>query len=239
MEFIPRTTSPATNNKYYIHTSGGGYNKCIKISGNQCLPNCVGYAYGRFMEEAGLTSCKLPMCNAEDWWHNSPAYAKGQIPKVGAVMCFRKGKVGTSKDGAGHVLIVEKVYDDGSILCSQSGYGSKKRFWTSTFKKPYKLNGYVFQGFIYNPNVTTATATTKKAYTGTLPTNTLKKGSKGTQVKNLQKFLNWFGNYKLVVDGDFGAKTFEAVKSFQKVTGLVVDGIFGTKSLEKAKAVKK
>lgn len=83
------------------------------------------------------------------------------------------------------------------------------------------------------------TTKVKKAYTGTFPKGTLKKGSKGTQVKNLQKFLNWYGNYKLEVDGSFGTKTYEAVKKFQKATGLSVDGIFGPKSLSKAKSIKK
>lgn len=238
MAFTPRTTSPSMSNKYFIHTSAGGYNKCIKISGNQCLPNCVGYAYGRFMEAGGVTSCKLPMCNAEDWWNNTPSYAKGQTPKVGAVMCFRKGRVGYGGDGAGHVLIVEKVYSDGSILCSQSGYRSA-RFWTTKYTKPYRLSGYVFQGFIYNPYVTTAATT---GYHGTFPTlpsrGYFKKGDRGTQVQYLQKFLNWWGAYGLVVDGIIGDKTIAAVKKFQKSVGLPQDGLFGAKTLAKAKAVR-
>ena len=83
------------------------------------------------------------------------------------------------------------------------------------------------------------TTKVKKSYTGTFPKVTLKKGNKGTQVKNLQKFLNWYGNYGLKTDGDFGTKTYEAVKKFQKATGLKVDGNFGPKSLAKAKSVKK
>lgn len=80
---------------------------------------------------------------------------------------------------------------------------------------------------------------TKKAYSGTFPNGTLKKGSKGNEVKNLQKFLNWYGNYGLKVDGDFGTNTYNAVKKFQKATGLTVDGIWGAKSLAKAKSIKK
>ena len=55
----------------------------------------------------------------------------------------------------------------------------------------------------------------------------------------MQKFLNWYENYKLEVDGVFGANTYNAVKKFQRATGLTVDGIFGSKSLIKAKNVKK
>lgn len=79
----------------------------------------------------------------------------------------------------------------------------------------------------------------KKAYVGTFPKGTLKKGSKGNEVKNLQKFLNWYGNYGLKIDGDFGIATYNAVVKFQRATGLTVDGIFGSKSLIKAKNVKK
>lgn len=99
----------------------------------------------------------------------------------------------------------------------------------------------------YGVKVSTETETpkedVKKAYTGAFPTLPSKgyfeKGDEGTQVKNLQKFLNWYGGYKLVVDGDFGTKTLTAVKDFQKKTGLTVDGLFGAKSLAKAKTITK
>ena len=54
--------------------------------------------------------------------------------------------------------------------------------------------------------------------------NTLKKGSKGDEVKILQKALN------VTADGDFGPKTKNAVKIFQKSKGLVADGVVGTKT---------
>jgi hypothetical protein len=52
----------------------------------------------------------------------------------------------------------------------------------------------------------------------------LKLGSKGEQVKQLQRFLG------LVVDGDFGPKTEAAVKKWQQDNKLVVDGIVGTQT---------
>jgi peptidoglycan hydrolase-like protein with peptidoglycan-binding domain len=51
--------------------------------------------------------------------------------------------------------------------------------------------------------------------------------------------LNWFGNYKLTVDGVVGSKTITAVEKFQKAVGIAVDGLFGKKALAKAKTVKK
>ena len=55
---------------------------------------------------------------------------------------------------------------------------------------------------------------------------TIKIGSKGEDVRTLQTKLNVKG-YGLVVDGDFGKKTDEAVRDFQKKHNLVVDGIVG------------
>ena len=66
---------------------------------------------------------------------------------------------------------------------------------------------------------------------------TLKKGSKGTQVVNLQKNLNKVANAGLVCDGDFGKKTQSAVKTLQACAGLVSDGIYGVKSFNKMKGL--
>lgn len=211
--------APSKTNKYYIHVDGGGYNRCIKISGNDCLPNCVGYAYGRFMEMHGMKSCSLPRINAEDWFASAKKlkFKTGSTPEVGAVMVFSKGNVGVDYDGAGHVLVVEKVSKK-SITCSQSGYGAS-RWWTSTFKKPYKLTGYKFLGFIYCE------------YAGKKPTKTAKLKEKGTNVERLQSFLNWFGNYGLSVDGNFGSKTETALKKFQKIAGVKATGLLDEATL--------
>lgn len=64
----------------------------------------------------------------------------------------------------------------------------------------------------------------------TLPT--LRRGAKGTDVAGLQELLINHGEVlpKYGVDGDFGAETLRAVKSFQEKHGLVVDGIVGPKT---------
>lgn len=83
----------------------------------------------------------------------------------------------------------------------------------------------------------------KKKYSGVFPTlpkrGYFKLGDSGTQVKRLQKFLNWAIDAGLKVDGELGSKTIAAVKKFQKAYGLVDDGEFGKKSLAKAKTIKK
>ena len=59
---------------------------------------------------------------------------------------------------------------------------------------------------------------------------TLRKGARGDNVEELQAVLNAKYGAALEVDGDFGAKTEAAVKSFQKAHGLTIDGIVGPKT---------
>jgi peptidoglycan hydrolase-like protein with peptidoglycan-binding domain len=56
---------------------------------------------------------------------------------------------------------------------------------------------------------------------------TLKKGSKGQAVKDLQEALKALGFDVGAVDGVFGKKTEDAVKAFQKLQGIDADGIVG------------
>lgn len=65
---------------------------------------------------------------------------------------------------------------------------------------------------------------------------TLKSGSRGTNVKTLQKALNMILNAGLKVDGIFGSKTKSAVKKFQKQSKISQDGIVGKKTKAKFKA---
>ena len=58
----------------------------------------------------------------------------------------------------------------------------------------------------------------------------LKRGSKGEAVKELQRFLNIELGLNLVVDGDMGPVTVDAVKRYQLENGLKADGIVGPKT---------
>ena len=80
---------------------------------------------------------------------------------------------------------------------------------------------------------------TARKYSGTLPKlpkrGYFKQGDSGAQVKKVQKFLNWYGNYKLAVDGIYGYNTGQAVRRFQARHNLTVDGEWGSKTQKKAK----
>ena len=157
MAFTMRTTKPGAGNKYYIRKAQGGYSNAIygKPTDSECnvLSNCVGFAYGRFNEIGDYGYCKyLAPVNAENFIQYKGSCEVGMVPKVGACMVW-EGK----GDLAGHVAIVEKVYDNNHVYTSESGYGSKNPFWNS---HRYNNNGrwgcnsnYKFLGFIYNPAV--------------------------------------------------------------------------------------
>ena len=126
------------------------------------LPNCTTYASGRFSELNGrnmrdIMKNRVGFGNAKDWYANTKL-EKGATPRVGSIACF---------DGSvGHVAIVEKVNDDGTVLVSQSNYEKKKDynsinyFQTRTYKlevgKKAKGVGLIFQGYIYAPYIKTA-----------------------------------------------------------------------------------
>jgi hypothetical protein len=155
MIFEPRITSPLVTDINWKHYLNGGVNPCIRITNNSVLPNCVGYAWGRWFEilkiATGDGTHLLSTGNAENWWIKNDTYKRGQTPKLGAVACWRKGKAGVANDGAGHVSIVEDILSDGSIITSNSAYLGT-RFYMRTIKPPYNIGAtYVFQGFIYSP----------------------------------------------------------------------------------------
>lgn len=69
----------------------------------------------------------------------------------------------------------------------------------------------------------------------TLNCNTvsLKRGSKGAEVKELQEILKSEKLYTGKIDGDFGELTEKAVKKLQRNQGNTADGWFGKKTCEK------
>lgn len=97
MSYSPRLSTPESYNKYYNRKSNGGYSTCIQ--GNtkmsvytnklDVLPNCVGYAAGRFNEIGNYKQFKYSIPgNAEDWYANAQKIGLkvGNTPKLGAVM---------------------------------------------------------------------------------------------------------------------------------------------------------
>ncbi|MEI7688833.1 MAG: peptidoglycan-binding domain-containing protein [Candidatus Nomurabacteria bacterium] len=80
---------------------------------------------------------------------------------------------------------------------------------------------------VYNPTNYLSNSTPIKYNLGT---KTLKNGSTGDAVKELQRYLNDTMNLGLVIDGKLGPKTIAIIKKWQISKGLVPDGLIGPKT---------
>lgn len=136
---------------------------------------------------------------------------------------------GNTSDEAG-------VVPNGGMVC-QKQYPRNKSYIVGYGRPDYTL---VTEVLVNNdkplveepekPAVSKETAAKGAEETVEVAMKTLKKGSKGAQVKTLQcllimKFDISCGDSG--ADGDFGANTDKAVRAFQKKKGLAVDGICG------------
>jgi peptidoglycan hydrolase-like protein with peptidoglycan-binding domain len=89
-------------------------------------------------------------------------------------------------------------------------------------------------GNIYNTSTgalctnNSSVVTTAKIYNFGM--KTLKNGSTGEAVKELQRFLNDKLGLGLKMDGKLGPKTIAVIKKWQKNNGLVADGLIGAKT---------
>lgn len=160
--FTMRTTKPSAGNKFYIRKANGGYSTCVQGSptDKECnvLANCVGYACGRFNEIIGSMKYPSLNCNAENFIERAKSLGLEVVnyPVLGGIMVMQKGNTLSYNDGAGHVFIVEDIYDSNTIYTSESGYGGSA-FWNSKRSNSNGRwglgSGYKFRGCIVNPSV--------------------------------------------------------------------------------------
>lgn len=158
MAFTPRLNSSGMlNNPKW-------YDENIFYQAGYGLPNCTCYAWGRFWEESNSDPndmshkpTNLPTGDGGQWWdqnQQSGAYVSGQVPQLGAVICFSD-----NYGGSGHVAIVEQIDANGNLTTSNSAYGGTY-FFTDTVTNvggTYNWSHYTCQGFIYNPYADTPT----------------------------------------------------------------------------------
>jgi hypothetical protein len=80
-----------------------------------------------------------------------------------------------------------------------------------------------------SPTITITVNPVQQVKTDTLKTNssTLRQGSNGSAVEDLQTFLNNKNGSSLTVDGVFGPRTRIALQQYQREHGLVADGVVG------------
>lgn len=165
------TSKPSKNDpniKCYNTPYNGGVSPCIRGTkygpDKVCdvLPNCVGWAWGRFNQIYNLmngTNNKMKFYsggNAATFVANASKIGlkTGSTPQIGAIMCW-----GGGSGGAGHVAIVERVDSDNKVYTSESGwsYAQPGRMWNQSRSKGSGNWGqsslYKFKGFVYNPAI--------------------------------------------------------------------------------------
>jgi len=166
------------------------------------------------------------------------------------VILFGSSKGGTAKItwtlGGHYIAFLDWRYEKGDYWFYLKDSGGRKHDGWYSYKKHMAgdvRNVWICTSYKDAPKPTPKPTPTPKpnkgTYTGVIPNPTIKKGSKGSGVGNLQKFLNWYGNYGLKVDNICGNATANAIGKFQAKEGLKADKIYGKASQGKAKAYKK
>ena len=159
-QFKPMLTQPPYNSKWWRRKAGGGVSPCIPgypkycRDGQSALANCCGWSWGRMAMLEDDPDIKVGCwpgnswpADAQNWLEASKqqGFKTGDKPKLGAVAVWAR-----SDWKSGHVANVEEIYDDGSFLASESGYGSY--YWRLTrYNNKAAKSGYLFLGFIYSP----------------------------------------------------------------------------------------
>ncbi len=121
-------------------------------------------------------------------------------------------------------------------------YGNGTELAVKAFQKSKKLeeDGIAGQAtltliFADIAALNTVNATNQNTQTNnvvaTIPSDTVRPGSKGDEVVAIQQALSTLGYYKGSLDGDYGKATEEAVKKFQKNRKLSTDGVAGPGTL--------
>lgn len=169
-------------------------------------------------------------------------------PKVGDQIFFKDSKGEPCHTGLVYKVDGKKVYTIEGNTSHVSGVVANggavaKKSYSLSYSRIYGYGRPKYDDEPKKVTVTVTPVTSKKTYSGTFPKlptrGYFQNGDKGLQVKYLQKFLNWYGSYKLDVDGELGVKTISVVKKFQKRVKVTADGYFGKNTLLKAKSVKK
>lgn len=169
---------------------------------------CLLNAYGMKLKGGGCTS---------QWGYNINWLKKGDIKNMPNVVCcvfqYYKGKYQHTGLHIG----------DGKIIHCSNGVQ-----WGDISEKGW--THYAIPAGLYTAEEVKMAGKPETDKAENTPP-TLRKGSRGDDVKKIQEMLNALGYDCGAADGIFGAKTEIAVRSFQQANGLAADGIAGKNTL--------
>jgi hypothetical protein len=223
--------NPAGSNKVKYNTDYYGR----AVVGN-AYPWCCTFVWWIF-KQCGASSLfyggeKTAYCPTVETYYRKKGQWHTNNPKPGDLVLFDF----TGSGIAGHIGILEKINADGTYNCIEGNTGTGNDANGGCVMRR-KRNRSVIRGFArpsYNGTTTNTVVaknatTTKESNTVDITLNILKTGSKGNQVKTLQRLLISLGHScgSSGADGDFGSATLKAVNAFQTKNKLTADGIVG------------
>lgn len=134
-------------------------------------------------------------------------------PVRGAIVVFPRG----SNPLYGHVGIVDEVHANGTVTVVNGNVSNEVR------RSVFRIASILPDGIRWPPGVVPPREGEPHAADIPLGVRVLRLGARGKDVEGLQRDLNIL-NYGLRVDGDFGARTRDAVMRFEERRGLAADG---------------
>lgn len=170
---------------------------------------------------------------------------KGALKRGVLLFSGRRGPDGTLWTAGGHYVafVNYKVVDGKHYFYTKDSGGRNHTGWycyeksmQGALPQIWICTSTEYKGLVPTKPVEKKFKKPTTKYKGTIPAPTLKKGSSGTKVKNLQKFLNWYLGLNLTVDGEFGGSTESALINYQKTEGISKDGVWGKTCQTHAKA---
>lgn len=135
-------------------------------------------------------------------------------PVRGAVVVFPRG----TNPMYGHVGIVEEVRSDGTIVVVNGNVSDAVK------RSVFRTASLLTDGIRWPPGAAAPDGAASPVSDVTLGERRLKTGARGRDVEALQLELNVLG-HELIVDGEFGVRTRDAVVQFQTRRGLEADGV--------------
>ena len=255
--FYGRTSTPKVGDWVFYGSGGSEHVELVvEVSGSSIVTiggNTTGnIGDGNYANGDAVARKTVSRSNSRIYGYGRPAYAGssaapykwgGQAPEP----FLRRGDVGDRVRDLQNALL--KVGEKLPRYGADGDFGSE----TEAAVKSYQRRRGLEVDGVYGPltkgklaaDLSGAPAESKPAAPAkpkvTVPSGSplLRKGSKGTRVKQLQQALIAAGHKlpKYGADGDFGPETEAALRAFQKKHRLLVDGVYGPQSAKKLAAV--
>jgi len=203
----------------------------LKGLGYYTYPKITGY-YGTITRDAVIRFQKSKGLDADGIAGPKTFTALGKVSSGGGSSSksslLKRGMKGSAvKD------LQQKLKDKGYYQSSVDGiFGPKTEKAVKSFQKAVGITVDGIAGPVTLAKLN-GSSSSRGSSTSSSKSSLLKRGMKGSAVKDLQQKLKDKGYYHSSVDGIFGPKTEKAVKSFQKAVGITVDGIAGPVTLAK------